>query len=245
MGAAPCSRPERGIALITVMAMLLMCIAVVLASARTGLLHEMLTGNESDQLRARAAAEALVNDAEADIRGMLPDGGSCGPANGNQAASGYVGCRHRGAGMQAGAPYFPRDVEDFDEVAALVSVDAALPCRNGICVPANLGILDHLEDKLDAAAAVAATYGQYTRAAAPSGPAGNPVLAATPARAWYWVEAFRYDIGRDAVAKGNVASPDPARPFVYRITAIALGLKPGTKAVVKSYFVPYPSGQLQ
>jgi len=245
MAAAPRSHPERGIALITVMAMLLMCIAVVLASARTGLLHEMLTGNESDQLRARAAAEALVNDAEADIRGLSSDGAPCGPANGNEAATGYVGCRHRGVGMQANAPYFPRGMEDFDEVAVLVSADAALPCRNGICVPAHLGILDRLEDKLDATIAVAATYGQYTRAAPPSGSAGNPILAASPARAWYWVEAFRYDIGRDAVAKGNVASPDPTRPFVYRITAIALGLKPGTKAVVKSYFVPFPSGQLQ
>lgn len=245
MSAALRSHRERGIALITVLAMLLMCIAVVLASARTGLLHEMLTGNESDQLRARAAAEALVHAAEADIRGLSADGGPCGAANGNEAATGYVGCRHRGVGMQPSAPYFPRDVEDLDEVAGLVSADAALPCRNGICVPANLALLDRLEDKLDVMTAVAATYGQYTHAAAPSGSAGNPILAASPARAWYWVEAFRYDIGRDAVAKGNVVSPDPTRPFVYRITAIALGLKPGTKAVVKSYFVPYPSGQLQ
>ena len=59
------------------MLVLLVCCAVVAASARTGLLHEALTGNQSDQLRANAAAEALLRDAEIDIRGVLPDGQPC------------------------------------------------------------------------------------------------------------------------------------------------------------------------
>lgn len=242
------SHDQRGVALITVMAALLMCIAVVLASARTGLLQEMLTGNDSDQLRARAAAEALVRDAEADIRGVQPDGSPCRPATGNNSepASGYAGCRERGLGSQATAPYFPQDVDEFEELANLVGSDASMPCRAGICVPADLQTLAHLEDKLETTTAVAATYGEFTRGGTtPPSSTGNPILASSPARAWYWVEAFRYDTGRDASAANSITSPDPARPFVYRITAVAQGLKPGTKAVVKSYFVPYPSSQLQ
>lgn len=238
---------QHGIALITVMVTLLMCSVVVLASMRTGMLQEMLTANQSDELRAHAAAEALLNDAETDIRGVLPDGRLCRASllAPDQALDGFIGCRERGQSAQAGAPYFPQDLEEFEDVRAL-AVTFSIPCSKGICVPPNMDVFANIEDTLPAMIASGATYGQFTRVdLASPGAAGNPLLSGSTARAWYWIEVFRYDIGLDTLATNSRASPDPTRPFVYRITAVALGLKPGTRAVVKSFFIPHPSGQIQ
>ncbi|WP_162241842.1 pilus assembly protein [Pseudorhodoferax sp. Leaf267] len=232
---------QRGVALLTVMVVLVLCVLAVAANTRSGLLHEMLVGHQSDQLRAQAAAEALVRDAEIDILGVLPDGSPCQPL-----APGAIGCRMRGGEALPGAPYFPSSIDEFEEARALVQVGAAIPCRDGICFPASLQALEHIEDALDTMQAVGAHYGQFTRSGlAASAVTGNPLLAPTPARAWYWIEAFLYDIGPDSLKARGHLQPDPVRPFVYRITAVALGLKPGTRAVVKSVFVPYPSEQMQ
>ncbi len=240
-------RHQHGIALTAVMVILVVCTVIVFGSARTGLLQEMLAGNQSDQLRAQTAAEALIQDAESDIRGMLPNGRACREAatTGHTSPTEFVGCRQRGGSAQAAAPYFPQDADEFDEVRRLLDTKGSIPCQAGICVPADMQVLDHLEDRLPEMTPLAATYGQFTHPDLPgASAAGNPVLASKPPRAWYWVEAFRYDIGPDALAATNGLSPDAARPFVYRITAVAVGLKPATRAVVKSFFVPYPSEQL-
>ncbi|MFT3717934.1 hypothetical protein [Pseudorhodoferax sp.] len=204
-----------------------------------GLLHEMQTGRQADQLRAQADAQAVLLDAEADILGARADGSPCRPdrVHPAQPAAGFVGCRTRGTGMLPAAPYFPQSLAEFDEVRALLQVGARFPCRDGICAPASLAALAALEDAPDALAH-AARFGQYTQADAD---AAAP--EATRPRAWYWVEIFRYQ--NDATAAPHHAAPDPNRPFVYRITVLAQGLHPGTRAVVKSLFVPYPSTQLQ
>lgn len=245
--AQPPALKQHGIALITVMVSLLLCSVVVLASARTGLLQEMQTANHSDELRAQAAAEALIKDAEIDIRGVLPDGRLCraAPYAPDQAIDGFIGCRERGRSLHANAPYFPQDLQEYDEVRALAATFST-PCRNGICVPSSMDAFAHIEDSMPAMVKFGATYGQFTRVGlASQGATGNPLLSTNPPRAWYWIEVFRYEMGPDTLATNNRVSPDPTRPFVYRITAVALGLKPGTRAVVKSFFVPHPSSQIQ
>lgn len=86
----------------------------------------------------------------------------------------------------------------------------------------------------------AARYGQYTGAV--TGTDSNPLLANN---AWYWIEVMRYmDVNQSLLSGGNsnvnmfVYSPSADKPFVYRITAIARGLRPGTQVVLQTVVVP-------
>lgn len=233
---------QRGMALLGVIMALLLASLAVLASARSGLLHEMISGQQADQQAAQAMAEALVLDAEADIRGHFGNS-PCRPStnNASQTAPGFVGCRARGTAAVATAPYFPQSVEEFDEVRALVQVGAAVPCRDGICVPSTLSALATLGDPAsDALTAYGVPYGHFTQAQLPPGTAA----AQQGLRAWYWIEIFQVPADVPAPPIAPQSQVDPTRPFVYRITALAEGHKPGTRAVVKSLFVAHPSNQL-
>lgn len=224
----------RGVALLSVMVVLLLCSLAVLTGARMGLLQEMTTGGQADQLRAQAEAEALLLDAEADILGIRPDGSPCRPSatDPTRSAAGHVGCRERGVGILPAAPYFPQSLDEFDEVRALLQASSGLPCRDGVCAPVGLAADVALEE----AQHLGARHGQFTRS--------SDAFAAPAGRGRYWVEMFRYQADAEAATAPPHAQPDPSRPFVYRITAIAHGLKPGTRAVVQSLFVPYPTAQL-
>lgn len=227
---------ERGIALLSVMVALVLAGLAVLASARAGLLYEMVAGHRSDRLRTHAMAQALLLDAEADILGRHGDA-PCQPsaAEPQRTASGFVGCRERGTASVAAAPYFPQDTEEFDEVRSLLQVGAAMPCRDGICAP---GSLHAMASTGALPQALGARLGQFTQ---PSDGTGS----GTSMRGWYWVEIFLFHGEGTVPTSLQHALPDPARPFVYRITALAEGHKPGTQVVLKSLFVPYPRSQLQ
>jgi len=62
-------------------------------------------------------------------------------------------------------------------------------------------------------------------------------LASKPTHARYWVEVLVY---QEATTNTTATLPDALTPFVYRITAIATGQKPGTKVVLQSIFVSSP-----
>lgn len=266
-----CAKPltlQRGVSLPMVLIFLLLAIISVLGAFRAGFLNEKMVGNESDYNRTFAAAEALIRDAEMDIRGRRPPydvvqvdgsiGFPCRPTtDGNTieltSKVGYESsCRLRGGAT----PWFPRDNDEFDQVFDMV---AASPnrCQNGICMPLNMTDLGTVETQLVAGNLIGVPYGTYTRtdiSTANLDPTqSNPILAtkdsagnATAPRAWYVIEAFRYG---DAVSSGThpatAMRPDPARKIVYRITAVATGLKPGTNVVLKSTFVPFPANQSQ
>lgn len=225
------ARQMRGIALLTVLAVLAIGGLAVLSSLRLGALEAMVGGHQADQQRALAAAQALLFDAERDILGLKSDGQPCTHASADAAE--HAGCRRRSAGALPAAPYFPQSLEDFEEVRALLQAQPDRPCMDGICAPISLSALTGLEDQA-AMREVAARPGQFTQAASPAG--------ARPA--WYWVEMFRYQPDAGATPLPSNILPDPARPFVYRITALALGARPGTRAVVQSLFVPYPMDEL-
>ena len=64
------------------------------------------------------------------------------------------------------------------------------------------------------------------------------VAVAHGPRGWYWVELLAYDMS--AAAEGGRAealAPDGDAPFIYRITALAQGLKPSTRAVLQTTLV--------
>ena len=239
------SRPlQRGASLVVVMMILMLGTIVVVGSTRLGWLNEIEVSSESDYQRAFAAAEALVRDAERDIRGRQLN--SAAPCVNDPT---FVGCRNFGAGR----PFFPQDDEDLDRLTARLTAGGAFKnCLQGICLPPDVNDLGKsdwgTETDVTAmtagvgAAAIPATYGAYTGAAPAA--AGNPLLSANPARGWYWVEVFRYsDAAGIIAAAGNVPIPDKKSPFVYRITAYVQGLKPGTRVWLRSIFVPSPQNQ--
>lgn len=262
-----------------VLIILLLTLTAVLGAFRVGNLNEALLGNTSDYSRAYSAAEALVRDAEIDIKGRRPpystvqgDGQIGFPCRPNPPSStttnldeaGYESsCRLR---FSTTTPWFPQNSEAFDLVGDIVAAnDATRRCENAICMPLNTTSHANIEDSItssttaDATAnaatvtasnqwkALGATYGLYTRSSLTApGVAGNPILNVTggAARAWYWVEAFRYAEG--VSSEGEIAGnliPSGNANYVYRITAVAFGLKPGTKVVIKSIYVPFPKSQ--
>ena len=232
---------QRGVALLVVMAALLLTSMALLGSLQVGWLAERRVGSEGDTQRAFAAAEALMRDAELDILGLRADGTRC-----DSTAAGQPPCR---SGVGAGA-FFPRADEDLDLLHARVSAGHR-HCFQGICLPESVDALqDAWADDLAAMSAgsadtaIAAIYGQFTGAVPQN--AGNPLLSAVPPRAWYWVEVFRYTQAAGVMhPAGDLPIPDRRHPFVYRITAYANGLQPGTRVHLRSVFVPYPQNPTQ
>ncbi|MDP2262058.1 MAG: PilX N-terminal domain-containing pilus assembly protein [Hydrogenophaga sp.] len=232
------ARRELGVSLIVVMVMLLLGSIVVLGSTRVGWLNEKLVGNQGDYQRTFAAAEAVLRDAERDIKGLQNDGIT--PCN---ASAAFVGCRDFGSGR----PFFPQDEDDLDTLKARIGSNV---CLQGICLPATVTAFSSatFPDSLGTmtagtgTAAIAATYGQFTGLTPAA--VGNPLLTGASARAWYWVEVFHYESASGILnATANVPAPDMAHPFVYRITAYVQGQKPGSRVWLRSIFVPLPQNQ--
>lgn len=254
------SQHQKGISLFVVLIILLLTLTAVLGAARVGLLNESLIGSSSDYSRALAAAEALVRDAEVDIKGRRPPytlkqtdgqlGWPCRPDPADSTTSikemtGYeASCRLRNS---ATSPWYPQSNDEFDSVADIVFAHSATKrCKEGICFPADTTTHAKIEDDVAGWKDFGATYGQYTRdSLTAAGVAGNPALVESGSRvARYWVEAFRY--GQGVGSGTDIATnlvPTGERNFIYRITAVVQGLKPGTQVVIKSIYVPYPKAQ--
>lgn len=221
---------QKGITMVTVMVMLLLCGLLVLGGSRVSLINEKIVGNSLDYQRAFEAAEATLKDAALDLACLR------------------AGCNNR-AGVTTPACDAPQ-VLDF--LAAMSALDP--PCQNGLC--SDLGPLtdgnpatsfwspNPAVNRLPAFNAVGASYGQYTTGLPAANTAINPALLANQAR--YWIEVVPY--GSGAVLGESVASAQSytggvslkaasSCTFVFRITAVATGLKPNTTAVVQSLYM--------
>lgn len=218
-------------ALLTVMVVLLLSTLLLLWASRTALFNEMVTGNDSDYQRTLEAAHAMVRDAEFDIQQQRPDGSAC-------ASAGFTGCRADNTSI--GRVRFPSSESEFDDLHTALA--AQVPsCRDGVCVVAKVRDGFWTQNTgaqgLDAMKKVGSTYGRHTGAIPAND--GNPLLkSGATVRAWYWIEVLPYD--SSAAISGGAAhafAPDGDRPFVYRITAVAQGLKTGTQATVQSTLV--------
>ncbi|MBA4113119.1 MAG: pilus assembly protein PilX [Verminephrobacter sp.] len=237
---------QRGVALFVVIVFVMLSMLLALWASRTSLFNEMVVGNDADYQRAFEAAQALLQDAELDIRGENPDGSPCTAAK----------CRDK----IATAVKIPLDPQEVTPLLADLD-QKATKCSHGLCVKRsgrqdfwnkkdNTGLLagevalaDVTKDN------VGARYGDYTNATlgSTSAPA-NPILADRSADnqgGWYWIEVLRYDESNKN--SGLIVKPAGAAPsnylslnlkpnVVYRITALAYGRKPGTMAVLQQTY---------
>lgn len=251
------ARRQRGISLLVVMIVVLLSSLLALWAFRSSLVNEALVGNDADYQRAFEAAQAMVQDAEMDIRGERADGTSCvgvAAADTSDAAAAAVAGR---VCRIAGALQFPE--ENKEVIGLLAELDAEpTRCRDGICQK-RTGIQDFWADEATFNAMtrpsivsnlpVGARYGQYTGAQPPAAgtpdpakkdPMVNPLL--TESRdglgAWYWIEVMPYDTSPGELLAGRAKLELNLNPnVVYRITAVAIGLKPRTRVVLQSTFV--------
>jgi len=215
---------QRGVALFAVMVIVLLSMLLALWASRSALFNEMMVGNDADYQRAYEAAQAMLQDAEGDIRYSSLAGG----------------VRFTNAADPAHLPYLP---EKGESIIPILSALKALPgypkCRDALCEMREDSVDPDFwsdPDTLEEWKQAGARYGQYSGAAQTSGGTSNVANPILKDRAWYWVEAGKFK---------KVDGADPAEypaycidpPLIYRITVLAEGLKPGTRVVLQeTYF---------
>lgn len=222
---------QRGIALYVVIVFVLLSMLLALWAARSSWFNELLLGNDADYQRTFEAAQAMLQDAEFDIRGTKADGSAC-----VKDASNDDVCR------EGTAVYFDIETKDLEGVLSTIATqNSTVKCYKGICQK-RADPQDFWNDASTLsgmlAANVGARYGQFTGATT-----SNEILLKSDAGkgAWYWVEILPYVDTNVALMSGldpnsNVERFAPARKklMVYRITALARGLKPNTEVVLQS-----------
>ena len=239
---------QRGVALFVVIVFVILSMLLALWASRTSLFNEMLVGNDADYQRAFEAAQALLQDAELDIRGENADGSVCTAAN----------CREK----IAAAPKIPLEAQEVTPLLAeLDTKTATAKCSYGLCTK-RLGRQDFWNKKDNtgleagefsllqmATANVGARYGQFSGATlGDSSKPANPILADRSAAnrgGWYWIEVMRYDessknsgliVGGSGAAANNLLTLNLKPNVVYRITAVAYGRKGSTMAVLQQTY---------
>lgn len=237
-------RAQRGVALFAVIVFVMLSMLLTLWASRTSLFNEIVVGNDADYQRAFEAAQALLQDAELDIRGENPAGLSC-------VGTGDV-CR------TLTAEKIPLEAKDVGPLLGDLETYTA-QCRNGLCAK-RLGSQDFWNNE-DAAKGITLTqmtqtradgttagarYGQFTGAQwqSTSSQPVNAILADRSDRArggWYWVEVLRYDessknSGVIVGTANNVLPLNLTPSVIYRITALARGFKPNTQVVLQQSY---------
>lgn len=243
--ALPTLRQDRqpGVALPVVMVLVLLSMLLALWASRSALLNEMVVGNDADYQRAFEAAQALLQDAELDIRGEHAQGGACTPRSAQGAEPiGLSICRR-----SASIARFPQAASDIGPLLAELG-QARARCRDGLCAR-RIGAQDFWNNTSSArgvtleqmsAVGVGARYGEFTGAI--SSHMAHPILASREAGkgGWYWIEVLPHDPhagNAGLVADGSAHLALHMVPqVVYRITALAHGLKPGTRVVLQQTY---------
>lgn len=225
---------QSGLALYVVVIFVMLSMLLALWAARSALFNEIVVGNDADYQRAFEAAQAMLQDAELDIRGVQPNGAQC-----TTAIATTDICR------KSTSVYFDIEANDLENL--LSTIETAQPtakCYKGICLK-RTGAQDFWNDSTTLAAMIAtdvgARYGQFTGANAAT--TANSILASQTAGqgAWYWVEVMPYidpNVSlQDSLPPGSnveLFAPSQKRPWIYRITALARGQKPNSEVVLQS-----------
>ena len=230
---------QRGISLIVVIVFVMLSMLLALWASRTSMFNEMVVGNDADYQRAFEAAQALIQDAELDIRGEKADGSDCRIPT-------ATACRG-GNPSFAQIPLEAKEVADL--LAELEDISTGPRCRDALCLKRtgrqdfwnNTGAAADLttpgedvslEQMMTSVAGnrIGARYGQYSGASVSAGT--NPILRDTSAAnrgGWYWIEVLPYDAaaGNSALVAGgsNNLALNLVPNVVYRITAVAHGRK--------------------
>lgn len=219
---------QQGISLYIVIVIVLLSTLLALWSSRTSIFNEMIVGNDADYQRAYEAAQAMMQDAKTDIQisNSLDD---C-------IRKPSRPCRSNDKDNKNNTNIVPMpDVSVSDLVAKLSTEETK--CLNGLCLKRmdaedfwrNPTIMGKMVD-VD----VGARYGQYTGAT--SDKTSNPILANTTSGegAWYWIEVMKYLDEPAEDLTSTKTTPSLNARLIYRITAIARGMKPSTQVVLQS-----------
>ncbi len=241
---------QRGVALFVVIVFVLLTMLAALWASRTALFGEMIVGNDADYQRAFEAAQALLQDAELDIREEHADGTPWRQSDAARTLNAPCEANSDICRTKADLPRPPETAEDLGDLLAHLKTQST-GCQHGLCLK-RTGKQDFWNDATTLAAMttanVGARYGQYTGAKKgdSSNPA-NPILQQTGAGkgGWYWIEVLPYDQSSKSsgVIVGGSGStnldllPLNLKPHVvYRITALAQGLKPNSRVVLQQTY---------
>ena len=241
---------QRGVALFVVIVFVLLTMLAALWASRTALFGEMIVGNDADYQRAFEAAQALLQDAELDIREEHADGTPWRQSDAARTLNAPCEANSDICRTKADLPRPPETAEDLGDLLAHLKTQST-GCQHGLCLK-RTGNQDFWNDATTltamTAANVGARYGQYTGAKKgdSSNPA-NPILQQTGAGkgGWYWIEVLPYDQSSKSsgVIVGGSGStnldllPLNLKPHVvYRITALAQGLKPNSRVVLQQTY---------
>jgi len=241
---------QRGVSLFITLVMMLLALIVVLGALAVSNLNESLVGNQSDAQRAYGAAEALLDAAQRDIRlnGRYCTGALGQAGNNTTIITGQtLNCTTR----------YPSDGDasrvDYMQILGLVggiNTCAGSGAFQGVCVsdsPTNAGFLASAVN--NGGAQLLTNSAAYTQSGdadyASSVTLGGSASTALASNGGYWVEIFPYNVMSMALTgAGGVAVPDGTYPYVFRITAMARGLRGNTVSVLRTYYVPYPRNGL-
>ena len=241
---------QRGVALFVVIVFVLLTMLAALWASRTALFGEMIVGNDADYQRAFEAAQALLQDAELDIREEHADGTPWRQSDAARTLNAPCEANSDICRTKADLPRPPETAEDLGDLLAHLKTQST-GCQHGLCLK-RTGKQDFWNDATTLAAMttanVGARYGQYTGAKKgdSSNPA-NPILQQTGAGkgGWYWIEVLPYDqsskssgviVGGSGSTNLDLLALNLKPHVVYRITALAQGLKPNTRVVLQQTY---------
>lgn len=222
---------QQGISLYIVIIIVLLSMLLALWSSRTAIFNEMIVGNDADYQRAYEAAEAMIQDAEIDVQ---KSGDECNTIDKNI-------CRQD----EKIIPIY----EDFRDIDGplIDKLDVSMHptgCLHGVCLKrANAQDFWNNKEIMKAMIGgdtskktnVAARYGQYTGVTTNS--ATNPILSerAEGRGAWYWIEIIKHN--------DDLSISKEKGELIYRVTAIARGMKPSTQVVLQKSFFRLPPSE--
>lgn len=230
---------ERGIALFVVIVFVMLSMLLALWASRTAIFNEMVVGNDADYQRAFEAAQSLIQDAELDIqqfdtKDYRPDDNAALTAVNNGNIVGFSNERSTSPFCKDGLCVKRRGRQDFwnnQRPSGASDPDADNP--------------EVFFDQLTADG-VGARYGQFTGAKKPD---EDDPLFPLLRNGWYWIEVLSYAAPDAVGGAGLIVNDDPnaAAPndlldlrldpsVVYRITAWARGVKPGSTAVIQETY---------
>ena len=204
------NKTQNGIALFVVIVFVMLSMLLALWASRSSIFNEMVVGNDADYQRTFEAAQAMLQDAEIDIRGE-----SCNREKNK--------CRNNKYAL-----LLPTD-ENFQELIEKIQAKKT-QCSDGICL---LGF-DWKDGDLDdlKKTKIGSQYGNFTDAKQDK--SKNPFLG----DAWYWIEPMKYLKNSNNLLTNTDDDESQSFEFgyfpeyAYRITAYAKGSKKNNTEVV-------------
>jgi len=182
-------------------------ITLALASIATLLAMRNLWVNDQ-LLNAEADQLRALHKAEAAMPVALAD-----IMSSSTNSDGTSNLRHVAGNTSQNHAFFPTSMADYDLLRQHLSTDIN-PCNAGICAP----------HTIDPQAMKAEYWKTQTASAMSVRSADTPYGENTT---WYWVEVFP----QDSTSAANATSPPL---FIYRITALAHGVMPGSTTVLQA-----------